>query len=254
MKQVTLISLYGQKAKPLAGLIGGCTTIIQSSKLRRIFSPYHLNQIHGTIAGMEKLVGYADHFNANIWANSPLGKRVGMKFDSLVNTVQQHLPITIQFGGFNKAFNAFDSFGKWPYERSFQVQWATNRFTIIGWPHQSSDFTSARLLEILRGEIGEKCNIQHRYSKDNDLFMVLGEISGLHLLSDSELADMKIAANDVEAQVRDYLTTQKVDVEIGAEQVFVAQYEKETLPLESTNVYSVADSRTTGSFIETLYH
>ena len=254
MKQVTLISLYGQKRKSLGALISACIEMIQASKLRRVFAPYNLNQIHGTVVGMEKLIGYADHFNANIWAKSPSGERVIMNFEPLVTSVKRQLPITVQLGGFQKEFGLFDSFGKPPYERSFQVQWATNRITIIGWPHKSGDFTSVRLLEMMRDDIGARCNIRHKYSGDNDLFMVLGELISLHTLSDPDLVEIKLAASDLEAQVRDYLATQKIDVEIGPEQIFLAQYEKETLPLESTNVYCINDSRITDSFIDKLYH
>lgn len=253
MKQVTLVSLYGQKPKPLADLIRNCMSMIQATKLRRIFSPYQLNQIHGTVMGMEKLIGYADHFNANLWASTSPAKKEVMNFAPLVHTVQRHLPIMVQFGNFRPTFADFLSSKERPYVRSFQVQWMTNKFTLIGWPHKNGDFTSTRLLDTLRAEIKSACNIQHKYAEDNDLFIVLGEISGLNLLTDSELAEMKAAGLELETQVRDYLETQKVEIEIGAEQVFVAQYEKETLPLESTNAYCLADSRSTGSLIDRLY-
>jgi hypothetical protein len=57
MKQVTLVSMYGQKRKELAKFAKRCTDVIATSALRRVFRPDRLEQIHGTLVGMEKLVG-----------------------------------------------------------------------------------------------------------------------------------------------------------------------------------------------------
>ncbi|MFQ6054650.1 MAG: hypothetical protein ACE5J3_01545 [Methanosarcinales archaeon] len=133
MKQVTMVSLYGQKRGDLERLIKKCWEMINVSKFRRLFEPYHMNQIHGTIVG----------------------------------------------------------FGKTPYELSFQVQLATSKLTLIGWPHKNLNFTDKRMLWDLRHEIETKCNIKHKYENDNDLFMVLGEIKGLQLLTDSELEELE---------------------------------------------------------------
>ena len=207
MKQLTLLSLYGHKRKPLAQLIGGCVEIISQSPLRRVFKPYHPLQIHGTLVGMEKLIGYSDDFNANIWVDS--GIKTRMDFSLLVDTLKQHLPMTVRFGGFPQFFSEFKSLGLSPYERSFQVQWPTNRFTLIGWPHTRGDFTADRLLEKFREDMGKNCHIQHKFKNDNDLFLVVGEIVGLENLSDIELAQIKGATPSLESDVRNYLAAQE---------------------------------------------
>ena len=57
MKQVTLVSLYGHKPEALVQLISDCTAIIQASPLTRVFRPYQVEQIHGTINGLLKSIG-----------------------------------------------------------------------------------------------------------------------------------------------------------------------------------------------------
>ena len=176
-----------------------------------------------------------------------------MNFAPLVEIVKKHLPMKIRFGGFGKTFRRFDSFGKNPYERSFQVQWQTNKLTLIGWPHKDGDFTSKPLLDALRMDMGTHCNIRHKYQGDNDLFMVLGEINGYHLLKKSELMHIKYIAAETEEKVRNYLLNNMTEVEIGPEQVFLAQYSDESLPFDFTTVYSIANQLIDADFICKLY-
>lgn len=251
MKQLTLVSLYGQKQKSLAQLIRGCTEIIQQSELRQVFRPYDPDQIHGTIVGMEKLIGYSKHLNVNLEASS--GNKVEMDFTQLLPTLSKHLPMSIRFGGFHSEFNNFNSFGGLPYERSFQVQWSSNRITIIGWPHAKGDFTTTRQLNGLRDSITATCNISHKYKDDNDLFMVLGEITSLGRFSESEIEKLHTAASSVEREVRDYLAGQKLDLVIGLDSVSVVQYEDETLSLDSTVPFRVSNEELNADFISNLF-
>ena len=87
---------------------------------------------------MEKLIGFSKHFNANTWIET--GSREVMEFTSLLKIIMKHLPMKIRFAGVEKSFKHFYSFGKKPYEHSFQVQWQTNKLTLIGWPHENGDF------------------------------------------------------------------------------------------------------------------
>jgi hypothetical protein len=252
MKQVTLVSLYGQKENSFAQLVRGCTEIIQKSVLRRVFRPYHPNQIHGTIIGMEKLIGYSKHFNANFWGSS--GSNVEMDFTRLLTTLSEQLPMTVQFGGFSPEFKAFESFGRSPYERSFQFQWPTNRVTIIGWPHSNGNFTVSRQLNTLRNSLATNCNINHKYAGDNDLFMVLGEITPLSNLSKVEIKKLQDASSDVEKEVRDYLASQKLDVVINVDSVSVVQYEDETLALDSTVPFRISNEELDADFVSKLFN
>jgi len=167
--------------------------------------------------------------------------------------VHQHFPLAFQFGGFSKAFTQFDSFGRLPYERSFQVQWASSRVTAIGWPHRNGDFTSARLLAGFRDDVACKCKIRHKYDNDNDLFMVLGEIADLTSFTDDEVAALKREGKQVEDAVRDLLENHKIEMTVEPDDVFVVQYEKETLPLDTTIAYRITNPGLNAAMISGLY-
>ena len=255
MKQVTLVALYGKKPRDLEQLIKKCWQMINDSKLRRVFEQYHLNQVHGTITGMEKVIDFDELFNASEYRET--GNKVIMQYNELPNIVRKHLPMTIRFGGFPKNYKKFKSWKKLPYEQSFRVDWGISRFTLVGWSHKNGNFTNKHKLEELRLEIEKSCNIRHKYHRDKeykDFYMVLGEIKGLQSLTDSELRELKCAASaSLEESIRQYLLRNRIDVEIGAEQVFLAQYEKETLSLDSTNAYCIQSPRINGDFIAGLY-
>lgn len=251
MKQLSLISLYGQKPPSLASLITRCSEFIRESRFGHIFRPYHPHQIHGTLFGMETLTGSPEWFNANIWNHT--GRKEAMNFEPLREAVMQCLPMTVRFGGFGKAWNGFTSFDKFPYERSFQVQWATNKVTLIGWPHRNDEFSPNLLLDNLRRDVAAKCNMRHKYDDDNDLFLVLGEIAGLEFLPDSQREEIRSAASRLEEKVRKFLEKNSIDVEIGSDQVFLARYGKESLPLDSTDVYCISKPEINAGFMKSLY-
>jgi len=252
MKQVTMISLYGKKDKDLQLLIEDCWERINISKFRRIFEPYNIKQIHGTIIGMAKHIGSSELFNEEIWRDSNTRKKIIMDFTELINIVRDHFPMTVRFGGFDENYRDFQSQNKTPFERSFQVQWDSSKLTLIGWPRKNDKFTEE--LSKLRNEFKEKCNIKYRYEKDGkDFHMVLGEIKRPHLLTDSELKRLKMETTQLEESIREYLRKHPIDVKINCEQVFLAQYVNETLPLDSTNVYCIQDRVINNPFIQNLY-
>jgi hypothetical protein len=251
MNQVTLISLYGKKIASISRFLESCSEIVQKSELKQIFEPYQMDQIHGTFFGMEKIEGMPDLYNANIWIRN--GKREVMNFSPLIDTVIEYLPMKIRFGGFGKTFRGFRSFGKFPFERSFQIQWFADKVTMIGWPHRDEDFSSNRILEAMRMEVEEKCNIRHKYTGDNDFYMVIGEIVDRNNLSQSERKEIKDATNSIEEKVRVFLKKNPMDVEIEPEQVFIARYRKESLPLDSTETYCINTPGVDADFIRNLY-
>lgn len=253
MKQVTLVSLYGQKRRQFADLVALCTDVINSSRLRTVFRPYRLEQVHATLIGLEKVIGYSTLINANKWLVSS-AKPDPMQFEPLFGLVDRHFsPMRFQFGGFTRSFAGFDSFGRSPYERAFQFQWTNNRVTLIGWPHDSRDFITRRLLQSFRDEVADQCNVRHKYRGDNDLFIVLGELVGLSDLTTREVVDLKRESARIEKIVRDRLATAWTDITVTAEDILVVQYEKETLPLESSVAYRIMDPVCNADLIAGLY-
>lgn len=176
-----------------------------------------------------------------------------MKFEPLFDLVRKHFPMTFQFGGFPRAFTQFASVGQRPYERSFQVQWGSNRVTLVAWPNRSGDFTSTRLLSRFRDEVAAECGIRHKYDNDNDLFMALGEITGLAGFPDDEIATLKQQSGKVEESVRDVLLNHRTEITLEPDDIFVVQYENETLPLAGTKAYRITDPGLSAAVIGSLY-
>ncbi|NET52120.1 MAG: hypothetical protein F6K09_26535 [Merismopedia sp. SIO2A8] len=56
MRQVTLISLYGEKSLELVNLIRHCQKMIAGITGIE-FIPYELPQVHATILGLEQVIG-----------------------------------------------------------------------------------------------------------------------------------------------------------------------------------------------------
>lgn len=259
MHQVTLISLYGEKPKEFSNLVSAAWEAIERSKLRSFFRAYDMRQIHGTIIGMEKVPGYRCHFNLNLKQSA--GKLTEMAFDHLRETVCGKLPMDIQIGGFAPDYGTFLSMDKKPYLRSFQVQWRRRKVTLIGWPFESladsRSYGKTPLLD-LRDDLKNTCQIQHKYPRpkyeDNDFFMVIGELADLQLASDEELRELEATiVPDVEKQVRDHLWANPISICIGEQQVFAAQYTNETLPLDSTEVYCLADESLNATLLRVMY-
>lgn len=252
MTQMTLVSFYGSKSSAFTQLLQDCIGFIQASPLQSIFEPYPIAQIHGTIVGMEKITGYQQVFNANAWEKEKT--KVEMDFGPLIPSLQAALstPLPIQFGGFAPKFDTFQSFGRLPYERSFQIQWASKRFTLIGWPHRQGQF-AGQYLNQLRQLLYTNCNIQHKWGADNDLFMVIGKIGNLESFSAKEIELLKKEAIHLEKKVRDYLTYNKLELLLDLQELYLVQYKETSLSLATSVTYPITDSRLEAAFIKGLY-
>ena len=130
-----------------------------------------------------------------------------------------------------------------PYERSFQIHQASGKVTLVGWPHVGGDF-GPRLLEGLRQDLAEMCNIEHKYDGDNDLYLVLGTV---------EPSAAAAGAPTVETAGRDHLLRHPLDIELELAEVVIVRYDEETLDPVSTAAYAVTDPGMTSDYLETLY-
>ena len=240
MKQLSLVAFYGNKGHPLAGLLDRCRSVVAASPLGERFKPYGAAQVHATIVGMESLPG-EPRVNRNLW--SKRGMKARMEFSHLAEVVGRWAPMSIRFGGFDPDDRRFDSQGRRPYERSFQIQREIGMVTLIGWPHARGAF-EPRLLEQFRDDLAERCNLEHKYDGDNDLYMVLGVV-------EPEIADGDALA--VEAEVRDQLMHHPLDVRFAPADASIACYEEETLDPSSTIAWTVADPSLTPDVLEALY-
>jgi len=240
MKQLSLVAFYGEKERPLAELVDHCRSVVAESSLEETFTPYRTAQVHATITGMESLPGEPP-CNRNVW--SKRGVEARMEFSRLAEVLGRHLPMSIRLGGFDPGDCGFKSRGLGPYERSFQIHPATGKLTLVGWPHLEGDF-EPRLLERLRSDLAEACNIEHKYDGDNDLYLVLGTVEPAAVAGD---------VSTVEATVRDHLLRHPLDIRLGLADAFIVRYEEETLERASTTAYVATDPGLSPGYLRALY-
>ncbi|RYU60556.1 hypothetical protein EWI61_07345 [Methylolobus aquaticus] len=250
MKQLSLVACYGVKTTPLAGLLLRCRESIQQSPLRPFFRPYALEQIHGTVVGMECLDAEGALINANLLART--GQRTAMRFDPLLATLDRHLPLSIRFGGFAAGATPFLSAGRTPYERTFQVQWSSRRCTLIGWPHRGGDFVSHRALHALRDELERVCGIAHKYPDDNDFFMVLGTLELPENLAWAASDELEHTAAMLETQIRDLLSAEPFELVISRSDVRIVAYEDVTLCPDSTTAFELRPDTVTEEWFQQI--
>jgi hypothetical protein len=261
MAQVTLVSLYGEKKSALATLIAQCQELVTNA-VGAAFTPYDIRQIHATITGLEALVG-PPAYNANFAKYR--GRDVVMDFDGFFAYLRvcDQIPFEVQIGGFANRDYPFTSRKTVPYERSFSVQ--GDKVVVMGWPIRGEPSllppsTAAAIAQEARiypatldamRHAAQRFGILHGWHKtpidvDNDLFFRIGMIDSKSLTP--------AATSMLESQGRDYLTTQPpLVIEIPLDDISVAAYEDDQLPLASTRASALTDSKVTGDFVVGLY-
>jgi hypothetical protein len=258
--QVTLISLYGDKNEDFSAAIKKWQQVVAEG-VGSAFTPYDVRQIHATIIGLERV--RAPAYNANFSTHRK--RDVAMNFDGLLAYVRGcgHVPFEVQLGGFAQRDYPFTSRENTPYERSLSVQ--GDKVVVIGWPVRGEPFskhpatpadairearTYPLTLDIIRHAM-QGFGVLHGYHRtltdiDNDLFFRIG------------LIDLKATTpamtGDLEIRARRLLSTQRALVlEIRLEDIYIAAYDDDRLPVGSTQLWSLADPRVTGQFVAGLF-
>jgi len=251
MKQLSLVACYGPKFPEFAELLQRCIELVRQSPLDPYFHPYALEQIHGTLVGMERATGHAGFVNANLLART--GDAIEMNFSGLTTTLAAHLPLAIRFGGFAADARPFLSAGHSPYSRAFSLQWSTGCCTLIGWPHRDGDFTTRRVLNAIRDDLERACGLAHKYPEDNDFFLVLGRLQLPESLAGAELTRLQGAGAVVEAHVRAMLSSRPVDLVLGLDDLRIVAYEDVTLCPGSTASHELRTADLNEEAIRRLY-
>ncbi|HTK08886.1 MAG TPA: hypothetical protein VL485_17075 [Ktedonobacteraceae bacterium] len=264
MKQVTLIMLYGPKPSILSRLIIESQEQI-SRMLGDYFQPYAMDQIHATLVDLRRASG-STMFNLNLERQRE--RAASMDFAGLLDFLRLggHFPLQVQIGGFENRDYPFVSQGQRPYERSFSiVKGEVAVALMIGWPIRGNPAeivkaNPARLMQEGRiyptvldqiRQSFQSFNILHRYHSrltdvDNDFYFRIGLI---HQPSTDYLLQER-----VENTIRHFLSTLKPTiVEITISDIYLASYQDETLPLDSTQIWPIDDDKVTPEFIQSLY-
>jgi len=260
MHQLSLVAFYGKKDKRLLDLIGECQKRVGAVRGIR-FQPYDVRQIHGTIVCLARRVGTMVNLNMSKYRH----RQADMDFAGLLNFIRMggRFPFQVQIGGFQNRDYAFTSEGKRPYERSFQAK--GGRIVLIGWPVRGCPLLAAELgtmdliqeariypnaLDDIRRAL-QAFNILHRYHSsitdtDNDFYFRIGILDPTSVTSES--------LGKLQEDVRAYLSSiRPIILEVGIADLYVACYENEELPLDSTRVWSVSDEEVTPTFLRALY-
>jgi hypothetical protein len=168
--QVTLVAHYGDKSAVLSNLVGHLHGRLRDL-LGPAFRPYELEQVHGTVIGLEgcRLGRHLKNQNSGV----PMDLRGLMEF--LRGPRFQSIPVRI--GGFHsRGEYPFRSRDVHPYLRSFSIQ---DEFVMArGWPHEGGSFPNS--LDRLRRACQE-FGVRHKWHRmegevDNDFFFVLGKL------------------------------------------------------------------------------
>ena len=261
MRQVTLIALYGNKPALLSELISECQKQI-TEKISINFKPYTIRQIHATIIGLEQVEGSA-------WLNLNFDKhrnrKERMNFEGLLSLIRagNTFPLQVQIGGFRNRDYPFVSRGQRPYERSFSIQ--GDKAVLMGWPIRGTPSASnveskteliqeSRIYPTALDDIrraSQSYNVLHSYHRsltdiDNDFYFRIGLIKNTPL--DPLLQQI------IENTMKQFLSIiRPVIIEVTLQDVYIASYENDTLPLKTTKIWPVSDGNITANFIENLY-
>jgi hypothetical protein len=225
--QVTLVSHYGAKDSASANLIAGLQT-----RLKRVlsvdFQPYRLEQVHGTLVGLE------GSRRGNAIVNQNSGRDIDFEgFVAFLNTTME--PITVRIGGYRQDDRySFSSRGQHPYLRSFSIQGEIA--VAIGWPLLSDK--GAKPLDNLRREF-EKFGVRHKWHKtpadvDDDFFFVLGRVDSRRVTT----AQLDAAADVMRALLASQCGIQ---VCITKETLRLVGYLDPQLPLETSSPYLLSE-------------
>lgn len=221
---VTVVSLYGPKTGPLAGLLAA-SQATAARCLGAAFAPYSPEQVHGTLI---VLSGYRDETGEVINEHylGLRGERHAMDFGHVQRLVLGQLaePLAIRIGGFGPAEpEPFSSQGRPLYERSFSAQ--AGSLVLVGWPAAALESAGrCQPLDALRRSM-TAAGVLHRYHAgpadvDDDLHLVVG-----HYAADAAPGRVQAAVG----AVREYLAAHPVDVLVGPGQVRLLAADSPTL-------------------------
>ena len=200
------------------------------------FTAYDMEQVHGTLVGLEGRQVGTEILNTNLINAS--GESLAMDlegiFHFLLNTPL--LPLHIRIGGFvcSRVY-PFTSRNLHPHVRSFSL--CDQIAVVIGWPAEAE--TYPMVLDRLR-RLCTNYHVLHRYHEkpgdvDNDFFFVLNHIER-DLVTEEQI-------ESVQRHIRDWLSScEPLDIEIGKEQLSVVAYSDRQLPTSSSLAYPLIES------------
>lgn len=222
----TLVSLYGEKTIEFRSYVLEIVSILKKSAMGNHIKFYQPDQMHATLIGLEANEEDGRLLNRNLLEKE--GKKEEMRFDRMKEVIDRYFPMKIRFGGFKVDDEEFLSRGKRPWERSFCIDLIRKRIIMMGWPHVDGDFSKRDLMKF-REDMRNDCHIRHKYTHDNDFYIVLAE-----LVNDLLIPEDLLTA--IEEKARNYLSENPLDIDI--DKLLIASYIDPRLILSSTHIHN----------------
>lgn len=229
--QLSLVSHYGEKPVPLQELIADIQALLLRD-LDTAFRPYQMEQVHGTITGIETEREQSELYSK--WYLENKGCRLPMDLKGLSHFLGKEVPrFLIKIGGYQPDRDyGFTSRGQHPFHRSFSLQGTIA--VAMGWPGEQAGghWTYGMDLYALRAAF-EKYHLCHKWNKggyqDNDFFFVLGKLDRDAV----DPAQLKLTA----AAVRQLLMDRVEFITVGPNSLSLVAYDDTELPLDTTQVF-----------------
>jgi hypothetical protein len=173
---LSLVAFYGTKPSQLVDYLLWCQELL-CAEVSVGFKPYEIDQIHATIVGIEGRYVAGQPANENFLQ---LGLIRPMNLPGAIKFLHHasEIPFQCRLGGFRRGQEyGFRSFGRHPFERSFEIQ-DSGTVLVLGWPFVGE--TVSKALFTLRQRL-KSFNILHKYhmtqtEEDNDCYFVLGKV------------------------------------------------------------------------------
>jgi hypothetical protein len=221
---VSAVALYGPKTGEVRSLLESVQARI-ARQLGAAFRPYALEQIHGTLIGLNAVREPATGALISQYYLEHQGARRVIDFERVLEILAERFsrPLPIRVGGFGPGDETgFTSQGMHPHERTFSAR--NGALVLMGWPVGTLSSDGARRpLDELRRDMND-ANVLHRYHAaaadvDNDFYLVLGHYANT---AEGALAE-------TERIVRRDLERHQVDVRVGCEEVRIVAADSPTL-------------------------
>jgi hypothetical protein len=242
--QLTFVSHYGPKPAPFVEKIRLLQSVI-AEQLGSRFKPYTVEQVHGTIIGLE-----GARFGTRI-RNDNFGRFRGAErfidFQGLLDFLRTRPESNwdVRVGGYALARDhGFTSAGHHPFLRSFSVRGEIA--VAMGWPHCSGSFVPS--LDELRRAF-QQFGALHKWHQcesdvDNDFFFVLGRVA-----QNTESAQR----DAVQQIVREHLAAAPLQLPVTRATLSFVAYLDPQLPPDTSQTFRVNDQQVTASLLAGIY-
>lgn len=242
--QLTIVAHYGSKPTALISIISTLQDKL-AEFLGSSFRAYDLEQVHGTIIGLEGLL--TERGVLNRWFKENLDEERFMMPDKLLKFLRSEdiKDIELKIGGWHPHYEyGFKSRGQHPFLRSFSIRGEIA--VAMGWPIKNGNYSDS--LYQLRVDF-EKVNVLHKRHKegykDNDFFFVLGRINKGRInpwALERTLIEMRYILAEIDERIK-----------VGKDVISIVAYIDHQLPLATSKSFSLDDQVLTPKNINLIY-